>query len=343
MSFQISVEPIGILFQADTNETLLTASIRQGIGLPYGCKDGACGSCKCKKLSGTVVHGPYQAKALSDEEESNGWVLTCCATAQSDVVLESRQVSKDGCLPVKKMPVRVINLQKASHDVMVMKLQLPTTEPIKFRAGQYIEIILRDGSRRSYSMANSPHTLEQSPPMLELHIRHVPGGKFTDQVFSTIKEKEVLRAEGPFGTFYLREDSKKPMVLLASGTGFAPIKALVEHMCHQGINRPATLYWGGRRPDDLYMSQWIETQCAAMPNLKYVPVISNTEAADNWNGRTGFVHQAVLQDHPDLSSFQVYACGAPIVIESALEDFTSKAGLPLDEFYADSFTSSTDK
>lgn len=343
MSFQISVEPSGLHFHADANETLLTAGIRQGIGLPYGCKDGACGSCKCKKLSGTVVHGPHQAKALSDEEQSNGWVLTCCSIAQSDVVLESRQVSKDGSLPIKKMPVRVVSLLKASHDVMVLKLQLPTTEPMKFRAGQYIEFILRDGSRRSYSMANAPHTLEQHPPMLELHIRHMPGGKFTDQVFATMKEKEVLRAEGPFGSFYLREDSEKPMVLLASGTGFAPIKALIEHMRHQRIDRPATLYWGGRRPDDLYMSQWIETQCAAMPNLKYVPVISNAEAADNWKGRTGFVHQAVLDDHPDLSSFQVYACGAPIVIESALKDYTSKAGLPSDEFYADSFTSSADK
>ncbi len=343
MSFQISVEPSGLHFHAEANETLLTAGIRQGIGLPYGCKDGACGSCKCKKLSGTVFHGPHQAKALSDEELSNGWVLTCCATAQSDVVLESRQVSKDGGLPVKKMPVRVVSLLRASHDVMVLKLQLPNTEPMKFRAGQYIEFMLRDGSRRSYSMANAPHTLEQHSPMLELHIRHMPGGKFTDLVFTTMKEKDILRAEGPYGSFYLREDSEKPMVLLASGTGFAPIKALIEHMQHQSIKRPATLYWGGRRPADLYMSEWIEAQLKVMPQLKYVPVISNAEAQDQWTGRTGFVHQAVLQDHPDLSSFQVYACGAPIVIESALKDFTSKAGLPHDDFYADSFTSSADK
>ncbi len=343
MSFQISVEPSGLDFEAEANETLLTAGIRQGIGLPYGCKDGACGSCKCKKLSGTVVHGPHQTKALSDEEQSNGWLLTCCATAQSDVVLESRQVSKDGGLTVKKMPVRVVSLLRVSHDVMVVKLQLPNTEPMQFKAGQYIEFMLRDGSRRSYSMANAPHTLEHNSPMLELHIRHMPGGKFTDLVFSTIKEKDILRAEGPYGSFYLREDSDKPMVLLASGTGFAPIKALIEHMQHQSIKRPATLYWGGRRPADLYMADWIETQLRAMPQLKFVPVISNAEAEDQWTGRTGFVHQAVLEDHPDLSSFQVYACGAPVVIESALKDFISKAGLQHDDFCADSFTSSADK
>ena len=343
MSFQISVQPSGRSFSADDNETLLAAGIRQGIGLPYGCKDGACGSCKCKKISGTVVHGPHQAKALSDEEEAQGLVLTCCATAQSDVVLESKQVTAEGGLPVKKMPVRVVSLDKKSHDVIVLKLQLPANDVMKFHAGQYIEFLLRDGSRRSYSMANAPHTLEVAPPMVELHIRHMPGGKFTDPVFTTMKEKDILRAEGPYGSFYLREDSDKPMVLLASGTGFAPIKALIEHMQHRGITRPATLYWGGRRPADLYMADWIDARLAEMPNLRYVPVISNAEAEDQWTGRTGFVHQAVLQDFPDLSGHQVYACGAPIVVDSAKRDYMAQSGLPEDEFYADSFTSEADK
>jgi CDP-4-dehydro-6-deoxyglucose reductase, E3 len=343
MSFQIKVEPSGRHFTAEPNETLLAAGIRQGIGLPYGCKDGACGSCKCRKLSGTVVHGPHQGKALSDEEEAQGLILTCCATAQSDVVIESRQVTEEGGLPVKKMPVRVASLEKKSHDVMLLRLQLPANDPMQFRAGQYIEILLRDGSRRSYSMANAPHTLAQTPPMVELHIRHMPGGKFTDQVFSTLKEKDILRAEGPYGSFYLREASDKPMILLASGTGFAPIKALLEHMQHKGISRPATLYWGGRRPSDLYMTGWIEGLLHDMPQLKYVPVISNAEVQDGWTGRTGFVHQAVLQDHPDLSGFEVYACGAPIVIESAQRDYVARGGLPPEAFFADSFTSEADK
>ena len=343
MSFQISVLPSGRNFTADDNETLLAAGIRQGIGLPYGCKDGACGSCKCKKISGTVVHGPHQDKALSAEEEAQGLVLTCCATAQSDVVLESKQVTAEGGLPVKKMPVRVVSLEKKSHDVIVLKLQLPANDVMKFHAGQYIEFLLRDGSRRSYSMANAPHTLEVPPPMVELHIRHMPGGKFTDPVFTTMKEKDILRAEGPYGSFYLREDSNKPMVLLASGTGFAPIKALIEHMQHRGITRPATLYWGDRRPADLYMADWVEARLAEMPNLKYVPVISNAEAEDQWSGRTGFVHQAVLQDFPDLSGHQVYACGAPIVVDSAKRDYVALGHLPEEEFYADSFTSEADK
>jgi CDP-4-dehydro-6-deoxyglucose reductase len=343
MSFQITVQPSGRSFTADSTETLLAAGIRQGIGLPYGCKDGACGSCKCKKLEGTVVHGAHQSKALSDEEEAQGLILTCCATAQSDVVLESRQVTEAGAFPIKKMPVRVASLAKKSDDVMVVHLQLPANDVMQFHAGQYIEFLLRDGSRRSYSMANAPHTLEAGAPKVELHIRHMPGGKFTDPVFTTMKEKDILRAEGPYGSFYLREDSDKPMVLLASGTGFAPIKALIEHMQHKGITRPATLYWGGRRPSDLYMSDWIEAQRAQMPNLRYVPVISNATPEDAWTGRTGFVHQAVLQDHPDLSGFQVYACGAPIVVDSAQREYVSQGGLPPEEFYADSFTSEADK
>ena len=343
MSFQITVEPSGRTFSADSSETLLAAGIRQGIGLAYGCKDGACGSCKCKKISGTVVHREHQAKALSADEEAQGLILTCCSTAQSDLVLESRQVTEAGSFPIKKMPVRVVSLEKKSHDVMSIIMQLPATDVMQFHAGQYVEFLLRDGSRRSYSMGNAPHTLDPAAPKVELHIRHMPGGKFTDVVFSTMKEKDILRIEGPYGSFYLREDSQAPMILLASGTGFAPIKALIEHMQHKGITRPATLYWGGRRPSDLYMNDWVEEHVKVMPNLTYIPVVSEALPEDAWLGRTGFVHQAVLQDHPDLSGFQVYACGAPIVVDSARADYLGKAGLPEEAFFADSFTTEADK
>ncbi len=343
MSFHVTVQPSGRQFQTGADETILAAGMRQGIGLPYGCKDGACGSCKCKKLSGTVVHGNHQAKALSADEEAQGFVLTCCATAQSDVVLESRQVVDVGQFPVKKMPVRVMALEKKSADVMWVKLQLPANDRFQFHAGQYIDFLLRDGSRRSYSMANAPHQLSDELQAVELHIRHMPGGKFTDHVFGAMKEKEILRAEGPLGSFFLREDSDKPMILLASGTGFAPIKALIEHMRHKGIQRRASLYWGGRRPADLYLDDWVRSQVAEMPNLSYVPVVSDGLPEDGWSGRTGFVHRAVLQDHPDLSGHQVYACGAPIVIDSARADFVAQAGLPEEEFFADSFTTEADK
>ena len=341
--FHVTVQPSGRSFEVLPHEAMLAAGIRQGIGLPYGCKDGACGSCKCKKVEGTVVHGPHQAKALSIEEEANGFVLTCCGVPHSDVVLESRQVTLAGALPIRRMPVRVAELEKKSHDVMRVKLQLPANDAFSFHAGQYVEFLLRDGARRSYSMANAPHTLGPGNAWLDLHIRHMPGGKFTDHVFGALKEKEILRIEGPFGSFYLREDSDKPMILLASGTGFAPIKALIEHLHHTGCTRPATLYWGGRRPSDLYLHDWVLAQVAQMPNLAYVPVISNALAEDNWTGRTGFVHAAVLQDTPDLSGYQVYACGAPIVIDSARANYVNQGHLPEDEFYADAFTTEADK
>ena len=348
--FLLTVQPSGRTFRVNPNEAILAAGIRQGIGLPYGCKDGACGSCKCKKLSGIVVHGPHQAKALSPEEEAAGLVLTCCGVPHSDVVLESRQVTEAGAFPIKKMPVRVSQLEKVSPDVMLLKLQLPANDSFAFHAGQYVEFLLRDGARRSYSMANAPHVGAAQPqatpptgPMVELHIRHMPGGKFTDHVFGAMKEKEILRIEGPYGSFFMREDSDKPIVMLASGTGFAPIKAVLEHMQHKGIARPVTLYWGGRRPQDLYLNDWVLAQCKLMPGLKYVPVISDALPEDNWTGRAGFVHRAVLQDFPDLSAHQVYACGAPIVVDSARHDYIELAGLPEEEFFADSFISEADK
>lgn len=341
--FSITVEPSGRAFGVTGGETILSAAIRQGVGLPYGCKDGACGSCKCRMLSGTVTLDSHQSKALSAEEELAGLVLTCRAHPTSDVVLESRQVTELGALPIRKMPVRVNALTRLSHDVMQIRLQLPAGEPLQFYAGQYLEFILRDGARRSYSMANAPHTLHAPGHGVELHVRHMPGGKFTDHVFGAMKEKEILRVEGPYGSFFLREDSDKPIVLLASGTGFAPIKALIEHLQYKAIARPTVLYWGGRRPADLYLHDWLLERLPHMPQLRYVPVVSNATPEDNWTGRTGFVHRAVLEDLPDLSGHQVYACGAPIVVDSARRDYVAEAGLPEEEFYADAFTSEADK
>ncbi|MFM9998864.1 MAG: CDP-6-deoxy-delta-3,4-glucoseen reductase, partial [Burkholderiaceae bacterium] len=282
---------------------------------------------------------PHQAKALSADEEAAGFVLTCCGVAQSDLVLESRQVTQAGAFAIRKMPSRVVSIERLSHDVIRLQMQLPANEPFLYHAGQYVEFILRDGVRRSYSMANASHR----GPGLELHIRHMPGGKFTDHVFGAMKEKEIQRIEGPFGSFYLREDSEKPIVLLASGTGFAPIKALIEHMQFKGIVRPATLYWGGRRPQDLYMDAWVRSTLRDMPTLSYVPVVSDALPEDGWSGRSGFVHRAVLEDLPDLHAHQVYACGAPVVVDSARRDFCELAGLDEEAFYADSFITEADK
>ena len=340
-AFQISVLPSGRAFATQASEAILTAAIRSGVGLPYGCKDGACSSCKCKKISGTVVHGPHSERALSPEEEAAGLILPCCAVPTSDVVIESRHVTDESSFPIKKMPVRVQSLERLSPDVIKLRLQLPAADTFRYHAGQYVEFLLAGGARRAYSMAVAPHT-QDSAPGLELHIRHTPGGLFTDHVFGDMKEREILRIEGPFGSFYLH-DADKPMVLLASGTGFAPIKALIEHMQHKGITRPAVLYWGGRRPQDLYMADWVQARRAEMPNLRYVPVVSDALPEDAWTGRTGFVHQAVLDDIADLSNYEVYACGAPIVVDSARASFTAQRGLPEDAFFADSFVTEADK
>jgi CDP-4-dehydro-6-deoxyglucose reductase len=342
MSFTVTLQPAQRSFPVERDEPILAAAIRQGIGLPYGCRDGACGSCKSRLLEGRVIHGAHQLKALSVAEEEQGLILTCCATPQTDCVVEARSVPGAGEFPVLKLPTRVLAIERPAPDVAVLRLQLPANQNLQYRAGQYVEFILRDGSRRSYSMANAPHRLG-TPPSIELHIRHMPGGKFTDQVFSTLKEKDILRMEGPFGSFFLREDSTKPIVLLASGTGFAPIKALIEHLELKAFDRPAVLYWGCRSRADLYDHAWAEAAAARLPQLRYVPVLSEPRPEDAWTGRTGFVHRAVLEDLPDLSGHQVYACGAPVMVDAAQRDFIALAGLPADEFYADSFTSEADK
>ena len=342
MSFQVTLKPAGRLFDVESDETMLAAAIRQGIGLPYGCRDGACGSCKSRLLEGRVVHGAHQAKALTAAEQESGLILTCCARPQTDCLVEARTMPGAGEHPVLKMPGRVLGIERVADDVIVLRVQLPANQAFGYRAGQYVEFILRDGARRSYSMANAPHNLG-SPPAIELHVRHMPGGKFTDQVFGAMKERDILRMEGPFGSFFLREDSDKPVVLLASGTGFAPIKAIVEHMQHEGIARETVLYWGCRRRADLYQHDWCERMAAEMPNLRYVPVLSEPATEDAWSGRTGFVHEAVMQDLPDLSGHQVYACGTPVMVDAAQRDFVARCGLSEDEFFADSFTSEADK
>lgn len=343
MSFAVSVEPSGRQFECSADETLLLAAIRQGIGLPYGCKDGACGSCKCLLVGGEVNLLAHQAKALSADERAQGLILTCRAQPLSDVVLESKQVTAEGALPVRKMPARVSSLERLADDVMRVRLQLPAAEVFQYRAGQYVDVLMRDGARRSYSMGNAAHT-QAEVGGIELHIRHMPGGAFTDPLFNGgVKEKGILRLEGPMGSFYLREESTQPIVMVASGTGFAPIKALLEHMAFQGISRPTTVYWGGRRPQDLYLHDWMLAHAAQHEHLQYVPVVSDALPQDQWSGRSGFVHQAVLDDFASLAEHEVYACGAPIVVDSARRDFVEQRQLNAEAFYADSFTSAADQ
>ncbi|HEY5636039.1 MAG TPA: CDP-6-deoxy-delta-3,4-glucoseen reductase [Burkholderiales bacterium] len=334
----VTLQPSGHQFIVEEGESILTAALRQGFVLPYGCKNGACGSCKGRVIAGSVDYGTYQAKALTDAEKAEGKALFCQAKPLSDLALEARTVGSAKDIPIKKLPCRVQSLERLTEDSMRLQLKLPANERLMFLAGQYIEFLLKDGSRRSFSMANAPHDAE----FVELHVRHVAGGQFTDHVFGKMKERDILRFEGPFGTFFLHEESDLPIVFVASGTGFAPIKAILEHAFNKGITRPMTLYWGGRRPKDLYMNALAESWVAAHPNFGYVPVVSEALPEDGWSGRTGFVHRAVMEDFPDLSGHQVYACGVPVMVDSAKRDFVAQCGLPEDAFFADSFTTQAD-
>jgi CDP-4-dehydro-6-deoxyglucose reductase len=333
----VTIQPSGHQFQVEDGEAVLAAALRQGFVLPYGCKNGACGSCKGKILSGSVDYGVYQHKALTDEERSQGKALFCQAKPLCDLVIEARTIGAVKDIPVKTLPCRVQKLERVADDVMILGLKLPANERLQFLPGQNLEFLLKDGSRRCFSMANAPHDDE----LIQLHVRHVPGGQFTDHVFGKMKERDILRFEGPHGTFFLREDSAKPIVFVASGTGFAPIKSIIEHALNKGIARPMTLYWGGRRPKDLYLHA-LASGWAQQGKLTYVPVISDALPEDAWAGRTGFVHRAVMADFPDLSGHQVYACGVPIMVDSARREFIAGCKLLEDEFYADSFTTQAD-
>jgi CDP-4-dehydro-6-deoxyglucose reductase len=350
MVHKVTVRPSGREFTVEQGETILAAALRAGVQLPYSCKGGTCGTCKCQGVDGEWVQGPHSAAALSEAESAQRKLLVCCSEPASDLVIEARELAGVGDIPVKKMPCRIARIERPADDVAVIHLQLPANERLQYRAGQYLEFILKDGVRRSYSIATSPHADEQ----IALHVRHMPGGVFTDALFGlktpAVKERDIVRFEGPLGAFFLREDSSKPIVLLAGGTGFAPIKAIAEHLFHKRANRdepgiparPIVLYWGARRRKDLYLDELPQRWATEQPNFSYVPVLSEPGADDGWQGRSGLVHQAVMQDLPDLSAHQVYACGAPLMIEAARRDFTARCGLPEEEFFADAFTSQAD-
>ncbi|MBI5107686.1 MAG: CDP-6-deoxy-delta-3,4-glucoseen reductase [Rhodocyclales bacterium] len=331
--FRITLKPSGHSFETDGSDTVLQAAIDAGLTLPYGCRNGACGACKGKVLEGLVDHGQAQDTALPTSDRAAGMTLFCCARPLSDLVLEVREVGTARDIPVKILPCRVQQIERRAEDVVVLSLKLPANERLQFLAGQYVEFLLKDGKRRAFSIANAPH----DDGYLQLHIRLIPGGEFTGHVFGAMKEKDILRFQGPYGSFFLREESSKPMILVAGGTGFAPIKSLVEHAIHQKLLRPMEIYWGARDRAGLYLPELPLAWAREHAHIRYLPVLSDATAADAWTGRTGFVHRAVLEDHSDLAAYQVYACGAPAMIDAARADFTA-AGLPAEEFFADSFT-----
>ncbi len=336
MSFRVSVPASGHEFSVENDETILEAALRQGIALPYGCRNGACGKCAGELISGEIRY-EKELKSLALEQQQQGKTLFCQARPQSDVEIMVREISNNLDIEIKTLPCRVESMQLLTHDIMKIELKLPETERLQFLAGQYIEFLLKDGKRRAFSIANAPH----DDAYIELHIRHVPDGQFGDYVFDGMKVKELLRIEGPLGSYYLREDSNRPIILMGGGTGFAPLKGMLEHAFHIGMERPIHLFCGVRARKDLYMDEMVNGWLQQQDNLKYTPVLSEPDNADNWQGKTGFVHQAIIEEYPDLSGYDVYLSGPPPMIKAGMEAFYAH-GLPENQIYSDSFEYSDD-
>ena len=332
MSFKVIIEPDGYSFVAEPGESILEAAMHNGIHLAYGCRNAVCGSCKGTLIEGQIEYGGYEPSGLSEDEKAQGMALFCQARPTSDVRIKARIINSPENIPIKNIPTRVARKEQLSHDVIRLFLRPPGATRLQFLAGQYIDILLPDGQRRSFSIANSPLDDE----LIELHIRHVEDGEFTSYLFTELKEKDILRIEGPFGQFYLREDFTTPVIYMAGGTGFAPIKGIIEYAFQESMKQPMYLYWGARSIQDLYMDA-LARQWSQHVNFHYIPVLSEALVEDQWTGRQGMVHEAIINDFETLHNYAVYTAGPPLMVKAGWEAF-SKLGLPEQRFYSDAFT-----
>ena len=338
MKFSVVVEPNGPSFEVAADESILDAAMRQDIPLAYSCRDGLCGACKARILAGSVTYPDERPEALTDADQQEGLALLCQARPTSDLRLEANIADAIAGIPIRKMPCRVSSSEQLSHDVMRIILTLPGKIKFRFLAGQYIDFILKDGHRRSYSIANAPHDGDH----IELHVRYVKGGEFAEYAFGNMPEKAMLRIEGPLGTFYLREESDRPLIFMAGGTGFAPVKGLIEHSLHIGQTRPIHLYWGARALRDLYDPEMAQQWADQHSHIQFVPVLSDPEIEDDWQGRTGYVHDAIMEDFSDLSGFDIYAGGPPEMVNAGFDSFRTH-GLTPEHYFSDSFEYARDK
>ncbi len=325
------VRPDNRIVPVREGETLLDAGLREGIALPFECRNGGCGQCKATLASGTVAYGAYQSDVLTSEERAAGIVLTCSCTPTSDLELEYVPAKAPAHFPVRRRAAVVESLERLAPDVMRVILKLEDG-PIEFYAGQYLNVILDDGAKRSFSFATAPQVRDR----IELHIRRIAGGRFTTQVFETMKVGDRLTFEGPLGSFFLRENTDKPMIFVAGSTGFAPVKSMLEYAFSRDLKRPLFLYWGVKRPEDLYLAALPEQWAKEHANFRFVPVISEPRPEDHWAGRTGLVHEAILGDFPSLAGYQVYACGSVGMVEAAHPAFRAR-GLDQDDCFSDVF------
>lgn len=329
MSFTVRVMPSGREFTVEGDETILDGALRNGLAFPYGCRGGACGACRATLLEGSVSYSE-EPMALSEDEQAANISLLCVANASSDLTVEIKEVGAVEEIPVRMMPTKVASMERLNDEVMSLHLSLPESERLQFLAGQYVEFILKDGRRRAFSIANAPH----NDSTLEFHIRHIKGGEFTSHVFDEMSVGEILRIEGPLGSFFLREDSERPIIMLATGTGFGPVKGIIEHAIAEHSHRRIYIYWGARTKDGLYMHELAQKWAEDNANIEYRPVLSRPDEA--WEGRTGHVQDAVLADFDDLSGFELYACGHPQMVYSA-KDALGAIGLEPDHCYSDAF------
>lgn len=338
--FEVTLQRSGRSFEVPEGRTILDAGLDAGVALPYGCRAAVCSSCRARVAVGEVDLGVVFG-TLSPADIAAGYALMCRAKPLTDVVLEIEELRGLDGIFSRKLPCRVIAVERAAADVAILRVRLPNAEGIRFLGGQYADFLLENGERRSLSIATKPSLGLVTE--LEFHVRRVPGGAFTSRVFDEMQPREVMRIEAPLGTFYLRDDAEKPVILLATGTGFAPIKSIVEAALASGQfdNRQVTVYWGGRTRADLYLLPVAEGW--SHPNLRFIPVLSDPTPGCAWVGATGLVHHRVMADFPDLSAHQVYACGATIMVETSRKDFSERCGLPTHEFYADPFLTAGDR
>ena len=329
MFYTVTLKSSGKTFQVKPSQTILEAATIAGITIPYGCRSGMCGACKAELLKGNVMLEDYQESALTEEEKLDGSILCCKALATENITIDIRESEEEEVIKSKLSSVRVESLEKLNKDTIKMMLKLSGEERLIFKAGQYIEFIMADNLRRAFSLANPPHQ-----NLLELHLKLIEGKKFTQFVFNEMQEKSIHRIEGPIGQFYLRE-SEKPIIFVAGGTGFAPVKSIIEDMVFNAIKRPIFLYRGVCEFDDLYMHNLSLGWSNTIDEFRYIPVSQN-ESKNSDQLRLGLVHEAVLDDFKSLDNMQVYCCGAPGLVKIAFESFI-KIGLPEDEFFADGF------
>ncbi|MEO8143296.1 MAG: CDP-6-deoxy-delta-3,4-glucoseen reductase [Betaproteobacteria bacterium] len=331
-SWSVAIHPDERIVAARAGETLLDAGLREGLPMPFECRNGGCGVCKASLLRGEVRLQPYQESVLTAAERAAGKTLLCCAEPLSDVEIDYVPLAGAKALPVRQYVARVARLEPLAADVMRVCLRLEGGAALRFHAGQYINVLLADGAKRSFSFATAPHAADE----IELHVRRIPGGRFTTEVFTRMKVGDSLRFEGPLGAFTLREDSEKPILFVAGSTGFAPVKSMVEHAFHAGLQRRMILYWGVRHRADLYLGALAERWAREHANFSFVPVLSDPAPEDAWTGRTGLVHEAILADYPDLSAHQVYACGSVQMVEAAQPAFVER-GISSDDCFSDAF------